>query len=163
MHAWFRKGLLTLSKLSVWWLAGVLYVLALALPAVEVGGHDLFGSATTTQDMSGFACLGTIVVGPSPAWANIALGLAIVLAAYQKPRAAVVFTLLAVVMAASTLLYLEPQGHGLFALRSVRVGFWFWLASCVVMLWARFRELSPPLVVPDDVMVTPELASQSND
>ncbi len=150
MHAWFRKRLLSLSSLSLWWLAGVLYLLALALPAVEMGGQDLFGHATKTQTMPGIWCLGIGLLGPTPAWANIALGIAIVLAAYQKPRAATVFTLLAVLMAASTLLFIEPQGPGLFALRSVRIGFWLWLASCVAMLWARFRELAPSLLVPAD-------------
>ncbi len=61
-----------LSQLSLWWIAIPLFVLALLLPAVEIGGSDLFGHAMATQTMPG--------------------------------------------------------------------SFWFWLASCGVMLWARIRE-----------------------
>jgi hypothetical protein len=134
-----------LSKLSLWWIAVPLYLLALVLPAVELGGSDLFGHRTATQSLPGIWCLGMGMLAPSPAWANIALALGAILAAYQKPFAAMLFTLLATLLAASTLLFMQPQGRGLFALRGVHIGFWFWLASCVVMLWARIRELSPKL------------------
>ena len=129
-----------LSQLSLWWIAIPLFVLALLLPAVEIGGSDLFGHATSTQTMPGIWCLGIGLLAPTPAWANIALALGGVLAAYQKPRAAMIFTLLAVVLAASTLLFIQPHGRGLFTLRSLHIGFWFWLASSGVMLWARIRE-----------------------
>lgn len=145
MRAWFQTKRLQLSKLSLWWIAVPLYALALMLPAVEIGGSDLFGHATATQAMPGAWCLGIGLLAPTPAWANSALALGAILAAYQKPRAAMIFTLLAVVMSASTLLFIQPHGRGLFALRGVHIGFWFWLASCVVMLWARIRALSPQL------------------
>lgn len=146
MRAWFRTARLQLLQLSLWWIAVPLYVLALLLPAVEVGGSDVLGHATATQTMPGIWCLGIGLLAPTPAWANIALALGAILAAYQKPFAAMIFTLLAVVLAASTLLFIQPHGRGLFTIRGLHIGFWFWLASCVVMLWARIRELTPPLV-----------------
>lgn len=145
MRAWFQATRLQFSKLSLWWIAVPLYVLALVLPAVEVGGSDLLGRATATQTMPGIWCLGIGLLVPTPAWANIGLALGAILAAYQKPFAAMIFTLLAVVLAASSFLFIQPHGRGLFTIRGLHIGFWFWLVSCVVMLWARIRELSPPL------------------
>lgn len=107
--------------------------------------------------MPGIWCFGMGMLAPTPAYANIALAFGAVFASYQKQFAAVVFALLAVLIAASTLLFIDAR-PGLFALRGLHVGFWFWLASCVIMLWARFRELSPPLVLPDDAANLPSEA-----
>ena len=139
-----------LSQVPLWSVATALYVLALMLPAAEIGGSDLFGRGARTQTMPGIWCFGMGMLAPTSAYANIALAIGAVLASYQKRFAAVVFALLAVVIAASTLLFIDAR-PGLFALRGLHVGFWFWLASCVIMLWSRIRELSPPLVVPDDM------------
>jgi hypothetical protein len=146
-----------LSQFPLWSVAAVLYVLALMLPAAEIGGSDLFGRGARPQTMPGIWCFGMGMLAPTPAYANIALAFGAVFASYQKQFAAVVFALLAVLIAASTLLFIDAR-PGLFALRGLHVGFWFWLASCVIMLWARFRELSPPLVLPDDAANLPSEA-----
>ncbi len=146
-----------LSQLQLWWIAALLYVLALMLPAVEIGGADLFGRGTATQTMPGAWCLGVGMLAPTPAWANIALAIGAVLAAYQKRGAATIFAFIAVLAAATTFLFIDAR-PGLVALRGLHVGYWFWLASCVIMLWARIRELSPPLVGPDDAANLPSEA-----
>lgn len=165
MRAWLRTTLVQVSKLSLWWPAVVLYILALMLPAVDIGGRDLLGHATAIQTMPGVWCLGIGLLAPTPAWANVALALAAILGTYQKNVAAMIFTSLAVLLAASSFLFVEPHNGphnlGMFALRGLRIGFWFWLASCVLMLWARIRQLSPPLVGLDDDAGIAEVGRQS--
>jgi phosphoglycerol transferase MdoB-like AlkP superfamily enzyme len=116
-----------LSRIQPWWLAALLYVIALPLPAV------VFSNGTGTG--SGMWCLFVGVFAPTPAWANVALALSALCAAFKRRFAALLFASFAVLLAASTLLLVG----GVF--RGVRAGFWCWLASIALMFWERARAM----------------------
>jgi hypothetical protein len=121
-----------------------LFVIALALPAVTTGGLDIVGHYKDSETMYGAQCLAMGLLGAIPAWANPLLGIAAILAAFNRRWLAFICSAAALALALSTFLFVESHPTSLFAIVELRIGCYVWIASIALITVVSWRRLTQP-------------------
>jgi hypothetical protein len=129
-------------------IAFLLYALSLVAPAIIEIHKPLLWGSPRDQPMFGIQCLG-IGWFTIPWYANILLAVAAIGLAYRRYTLALWCSLAAFVLSLTTGMYFGTL------IRTVHVGFFFWIGSMVVVFIAACAGLRPRLELPDDGSMPP--------